>query len=159
MTDIIGYEGKYSIDIHGNIFSYKSKKFLTPCIGTSGYPSVLLYNKKRSGFLIHRLVAFHFLPNPSNLPFVNHIDGNKTNFSLDNLEWSSHSQNMSHAYKEGLNPMVGENHHRATLTNSKAREIKSLLQNGHSIAIISDMFKVSEQIIRRIKTGKTWRYL
>ena len=55
-------------------------------------------NKHRA---IHRLVAIAFIDNPDNLPEVNHIDGNKLNNSVDNLEWCSRSQNMKHAYSIG----------------------------------------------------------
>lgn len=56
---------------------------------------------KRS-FYLHRLVALHFIPNPGNLPEVNHKDGNKLNCAADNLEWSTRIANEQHAYKTGL---------------------------------------------------------
>ena len=55
-------------------------------------------------FLVHRLVATSFIENPNNLPEINHIDGNKLNNNLDNLEWCDREYNMKHAYKMGLNP-------------------------------------------------------
>ena len=53
--------------------------------------------KRAAGHLTHRLVAITFLPNPDNLPIVNHIDGNKSNNNVSNLEWVSHTDNMRHS--------------------------------------------------------------
>ena len=58
---------------------------------------------KRKDFKGHRLVAEYFIDNPNNYPIVNHIDGNKANNHIENLEWSTYSQNNIHAYKNGLN--------------------------------------------------------
>lgn len=69
----------------------------------NGYKAVMLKigDSKRS-YLIHRLVAECFLPNPNNYRCVNHKDGNKTNNTVNNLEWCTHTENMIHAYKNGL---------------------------------------------------------
>ena len=62
----------------------------------------------RKNIAIHRLVAEAFIPNPNNLPEVNHIDGNKLNNNIDNLEWCTRSENMLHAYKLGLHKPIQE---------------------------------------------------
>lgn len=68
-----------------------------------GYPTVDLYNNsKRTEKLVHRLVANAFIPNPENKPTVNHIDGDKMNNKIDNLEWNTHKENMQHAVRTGL---------------------------------------------------------
>ena len=58
---------------------------------------------KRKDFKAHRLVAEYFIDNPNDYPIVNHIDGNKANNNIENLEWCTYSQNNIHAYKNGLN--------------------------------------------------------
>lgn len=110
--DIPGYEGKYIISNKGRVMSlpferrngtngsYLNKeKVLTPQENNTGYYRVcLLKNKKRSHLYIHRLVAENFIKNYKNSPCVNHIDGNKLNNNVENLEWVSYSENSSHAY-------------------------------------------------------------
>ena len=73
--------------------------------GTSGYLQVNVWNNyKQRTFLLHRLLAEAFIPNPNNLSEVNHKDGNKLNNSLDNLEWVSRSENIRHGIDTGLIP-------------------------------------------------------
>lgn len=72
-------------------------------IKKNGYKGVVLCkNGKCKSFLIHRLVAQTFIPNPHNLPQVNHIDGDKTNNCVENLEWVTPQQNVRHAFDKGL---------------------------------------------------------
>ena len=107
--DIQGYEGLYQVSNYGRIRSFKRMKNnkearqfkLTP--NSTGYISVgLRKNGKKILYQVHRLVAESFIPNPENKPQVNHIDGNKTNNHISNLEWVTASENTQHAYKMGL---------------------------------------------------------
>lgn len=88
--DIKGYEGLYQISNFGNIKGLKYQKILTPKKRNDGYLNIQLYkNNKRKKFFIHRLVAETFLENPKKYPCVNHIDENKQNNNLINLEFCS----------------------------------------------------------------------
>jgi hypothetical protein len=97
MKDIQGYEGLYAVTSCGKVWSYKSKKFLKPVDAGYGYMVVclskgnVLRNKR-----IHRLVAEAYLPNPDNLPDVNHKNECKTDNYINNLEWVSHKDNCNH---------------------------------------------------------------
>lgn len=114
--DVIGYEGLYIISNLSNIKTIarsvnnrnNSKRFkkeitIKHSINKKGYCCVTFYkNNIRKGFRVHRLVAIHFIPNPLNLPEVNHLDGNKLNNIDTNLEWSTHLDNVKHAWENNL---------------------------------------------------------
>lgn len=93
----------YSISNWGNVYSHKRKRILKPTNTTKGYIQVhLSKNGSVVNAPIHRLVAQNFIDNPDNKPQVNHIDGNKRNNRVDNLEWCINSENQQHALKIGL---------------------------------------------------------
>lgn len=97
MKDIPNYEGLYAATKDGRIWSYRRNKFMTPCGYKGNYQQVMLSKKGNyKVFFIHRLVAMAWLPNPNNLPQVNHIDHNRENNHLDNLEWCTSYYNLSH---------------------------------------------------------------
>lgn len=97
MKDIKGYEGLYAITPEGEVYSYKSKKFLKPGTNHKGYLFVnLCKNGKVKCVRVHRLVAMAYLPNPDSLPQVNHKDENKTNNCLQNLEWCDNKYNHNY---------------------------------------------------------------
>ena len=108
--DIKGYEGLYQISNTGKIKSlerYKdnhSKKQLVKekirkqIISKTGYYTCMLTkNGNLKLFKVHRIVAEAFIPNPNNYPIINHIDGNKLNNNVSNLEWCTRSENQKHA--------------------------------------------------------------
>lgn len=99
VKDIKDFEGIYQIDETGRLFSLVSNQYLKPAINR-GYRVITLWNKGKSKqFRYARLYATYFLPNPNNLPLINHIDGNKLNDSLDNLEWCTPQENTVHSWK------------------------------------------------------------
>lgn len=96
MKDIPGYEGLYAITTEGEVWSYRQKKFLTPVL-LYGYPRVGLWKDgKVKRKFVHRIVAEAYLPNPENLPQVNHKDENRANCCLQNLEWCDAKYNANY---------------------------------------------------------------
>ena len=107
---IPGYEGLYEVSSYGRVKSleisyikkngimdHKPEIILSPKNNGTGYFIVCLYkNKTHKYYLIHRLVALTFIPNPDNLPCVNHLDEDKTNNRVDNLEWCTEKYNSNY---------------------------------------------------------------
>lgn len=102
--DIDGFPD-YKISSEGKILRISKNYYLKPCLDKSiGYFVVNLYDTKGRPHrkFLHRLIAEAFIPNPENKRTVNHIDGNKSNNELSNLEWATDSENMLHAFSHGL---------------------------------------------------------
>lgn len=100
---IKGYEHEYSIDKQGRILSKLTDIYVRQRVDKHGYLIVtLMKDGHKSTHRVHVLVAEHFIPNPNNLPLVNHIDGNKQNPNHTNLEWATYSENTQHAHDTGL---------------------------------------------------------
>lgn len=98
-----GYNGRYLVSTDGRVKSSKSGRILTQGITHRGYMKVHLCDSdKERNVFVHRLVAEAFIPNPENKPQVNHIDGNKLNNNVENLEWSTPLENVRHSWKNGL---------------------------------------------------------
>ena len=101
--DIEGYEGLYAINENADIYSYKTQKLKIPQVSKDGYYTVQLWkNGNAKRYKLHRLVAIAFIPNPNNYPIVMHLDNNKLNPNVNNLQWGTLSQNSQQAYADGL---------------------------------------------------------
>lgn len=133
--EITGFEGLYSVSNLGNIKSHSRKanisngkfrimkeRILKPQITFNGYHAIVLNNgDKHKMFKIHTLVATHFIDNKFNLKEINHIDGNKLNNHINNIEWCSRSQNVKHSYDSGLR--VFNQKMRNALLNANCRKV------------------------------------
>lgn len=126
-VDIKGFEGKYQVSNMGHILSLNYQntgkaKELSPIKHHGGYLIVhLSYAKNKFRIsMVHTLVATAFIPNPEGKKYVNHIDGNKTNNKVVNLEWVTSKENMNHAIRTGLRDPHKNNHPKGKdVTNSK----------------------------------------
>lgn len=102
-----GYDGLYEVSDRGAVYSVRSGKELKQWMlrnknGRTDYCVSLCKDGKKQNMLVARLVAIAFIPNPNDLPQVNHIDGDNHNNNVENLEWISNRDNTIHAYKNHL---------------------------------------------------------
>ncbi len=99
--DIIGYEGLYKIYEDGRVWSIKRNKFLKGC-NSKGYITFGLTKNKISKVVKqHRLIAIHYIPNPENKPFIDHIDRNPSNNNINNLRWCTVGENKINSKVHG----------------------------------------------------------
>jgi hypothetical protein len=157
--DIPEYEGFYQVSTHGRVRHIPSGNILKPFkVGKHPrYDAVQLLRKSKR---LHRLVASAFIPNPDNLPEVNHIDGVKTNNHVNNLEWVTTKDNIAHALKNGL-MATGERSVFSKLTEEQVREIRSSYKpntRGFGCKSLAKKYGVSDTTIRNILKGKKWKY-
>lgn len=140
--DVVGYEGLYMVSNKGRVKSLhkgtrignKEESILKAYVN-NGYPRVMLTSgKKKKGFRIHRLVAIAFLPNPNNYGFVNHIDENKSNNCVENLEWCTVEYNNR----------FGSARFRQAIT--KGQPVAQMNAYGHVIAKYVSLEKASEMV-------------
>jgi len=102
MKEIKGFDGYYAVS-DGNIYSSITNKNLSSFVDNVGYKQVVLYkDKKRHYKRVHRLIAETFIPNKNNLSQVNHINGDKLDNRVENLEWTNNSGNTKHAYDNNM---------------------------------------------------------
>lgn len=151
-----GYEGYYEVSNLGNVrsTSYKGTKILKPA-GKRYLQVVFCVNQKKEHKSVHRLVAEAFIPNPDNLPQVNHKDGNTKNNNLSNLEWATQEENNLHAYNSNLLSRY-EDRPAAKLTKDKVLAIPHYIEEGATTDDLAKMFKVSRRCIDNIFEGKNW---
>lgn len=130
-------------------------------LGNHGYMEIRIQQDTRSMlYLIHRLIALTFIPNPMNKPEVNHKDGNKTNNMTSNLEWTTESEQRLHAYRLGLQPRpLGSRSTTAILCESDIPDIRKRLEVGESQLLIAIDYGVNRSVIGDIKLGRTWKHV
>lgn len=152
---------KYSIDEYGLIKNIARDYFLQPRnSGYGSYLTVALINDqgKRKTKFIHRLVAENFLQQEEGKNIVNHIDGNKFNNHVSNLEWCTVAENIQHAYNTGLhNKAKGVDSPNTNLSTQKVRNICASLMSGLKIKSVAELHSVSENIVRNIKKGSCFK--
>ena len=147
---------------NGNIYSGKTKKILSKRLDKDGYEKVRLVSEDgRHTYSVHRLILENFQPveGMENLQ-VNHIDGDKTNNNLSNLEWCTSSENNKHAHSIGLKNQKGSKNNASKLSEEQVLEIIDLLlTKKYTQKEIGNRFNVGEDCIGAIKNKKNWKYL
>lgn len=175
---IEGYEGLYEVSNFGRIkslerlkklpgknqgFKIKEEQILKNRVNKSGYVvASLCKNGKVKVHLVHRLVLIAFVPNPLKKKCVNHIDSNRSNNMISNLEWVTHSENSKHAYEYGFKEPIaikGVRHYRSTFSIEDIHAIRSMIRSKKSVVYIASVFNVTESAISGVKFGRTWRHL
>lgn len=157
--NVSGYEGLYLVNKSGVV---KSKRKILKQSDERGYLRVTFSaNNKQQHFQVHRLVALMFIPNPENKPCVNHIDGNKHNNNVSNLEWCTYSENEKHSYRI-LKKKVNKPNQKPVI---QVTESGDVLKTFHSISEAARFLKIPHQCICSVLVGKNkkaggyiWRY-
>lgn len=130
--------------------------------GNGYYTVALMKESEPRSHYIHRLVAEHFIPNPQNLPEVNHKDGNKLNNQIENLEWVTDSQNKKHSHmylnRKWDSEKASRNAHSRRLTPAQVLEIIEI-GTDMSTTDLGKLYNVKRQSITCILNGKNWGWL
>lgn len=172
------FNGLYKVNTFGQVITdnwRNSKKtaFLRPAKDNKGYLRVgLQVNGKLITMKVHRLVAIAFIPNPENKPMVNHIDFNKENNRVENLEWVTAKENTQHAIKNGvfhfqtsetcINKIIkkGELNGVSLLTDKKVLEIRNKFKpNQYTRKMLANEYNVSESCIKDVLSRKSWKHI
>lgn len=149
----------YQITVEGHVFNSQGQRMKSR-VGDRGYEKVTIVAEsgERVYALVHRLVATAYIDNPDNKPFVNHIDGIKTNNHVSNLEWVTPRENMLHA-AHVLGVGLGENSGNAIYTEDMIHAVCKLLEQGYINKDISIATGVKQHTVCGIRKGLTWCHI
>ena len=158
--DIINFENTYQVSDLGNVRNKKTGLLLRPFYNKKGYEYVYLSysHKGRVKWYVHRLVGFHFIPNPDRKPQINHKDGNVHNNNVDNLEWCTNEENQRHAVLHNLH-YQGESHKDHKFREENITLLPRLCAIGFTVTQLNRLTGVACVNIDKIIKGKTWRPL
>ena len=147
----------YTITENDEVYNLNGKRLKTRH-NNRGYVILdLYYNKSKYTVLLHRLVAETYIPNPHNLPVVNHRDGNKDECVVTNLEWCTYSYNNLHAYDNGLHESLkGVDSPFAKYSEDTIRVICKALTKVESPMQVAKLLGVPLSLVRSIKSGESW---
>ena len=163
--------GDYEVRENGDVIALSGRKAgqkLTKSGHVQGYHMVSLRQHDSHRFLkcyLHRVVAYHFIDNPDNLSEINHIDGNKQNNAVENLEWCTRVHNARHALETGLFDGIkilgakGQTNPSAKLTEDDVQHIRWLATEGIKTIVLAKEWGVSQSNIHHILSGKTWAHV
>ena len=164
--DVKGYEGLYEVSDLGQVRNARTMLLLSVHERSKGrkYSSMsvgLFKNGKQRQVSMHRIIAFAFIENEDNKPFINHKDGNPRNNQLGNLEWCTAKENSQHASRSGLlRPMRGEDCGTSKLKERDVLRIKEMYKTKkYRQWELGKMFGVGQDQISRVISGDNWKYL
>lgn len=128
---------------------------------SDGYMEVTLgtMENRHAGVRVHRIVAEQFIPNPLNLPEVNHIDFNRKNNHVENLEWATHQENVKYSASVGhyAGNKCGDKNGRSKITWEIANDIRRLYKSGERIADIARFYNIGDGIVSNVVHNVTWK--
>ena len=164
--------GRYEVSNSGKLRNTKTKRELKAPINSHGYKSVVMRPKETNGkainVSIHKVVAKAFLGEKPDGYVINHKDGDKTNNTVENLEYVTPGENNRHALNTGLRKPAnmkglspkGESHYNAKLTENEVREIRRIHnETGYGSRRIAKMFGVTCGCISKILANKSWKHI
>ena len=154
-------EMNYKVGNFGTIYGKRFSRPLKQRLNLDGYLEVTMGREKgkRTSKRVHRLVAELFLPNPNNLPEVNHKDYNRANPRYDNLEWVTHEDNIRYSNNEGRynEGRQGSNNGRAIVNESDVLNIRELYKNGILRSEIAKIYRIGWSTVDHIVKENTWK--
>jgi len=160
---VVGLEQRYLISNLGAVKSIKPKPMLLKQQKNRiGYMDIVIRNseQKKIHRFVHRLVAEAFIPNPNKKPQVNHIDGNKQNNRVDNLEWATSKENIGHAISIGIRNTQGERNPFSKTAEETVLKIRELYNTGKYFnRELSKMFNMPISTVEHITSRRRWKHL
>ena len=167
--EIPGYDGRYFINQDGQIWSTLRNKVLSQHLDSAKkyLQSLLMRPDRKAGIprYIHKLVALTWLgdaPGPVGTRrghyCINHKDGDRLNNHINNLEWVTNEDNLSHAWRTGLRAdFIGENAKHSIFTSAEVRTMRLRLIDGEKVKTIADEFNVSAGVVKNIQKFYSWK--
>jgi hypothetical protein len=169
--DAVGFEGLYLVSSLGRVRRIQPRirgrksddpsGILRANPQTNGYMRVTLFVEgKQLTRLVHRLIAHAFLGAPAPRQQVNHKNGDKANNTVANLEWATPRENRLHAFRVLKHQLPkGEAHANSKLNDQKVREIREHRRRGVPTKLLCKRYGVSESVLVKAATGKTWKHV
>lgn len=161
-----GWEDLYEFSSRCRVRNKKTgrlKKIVEMDCGYLGFNAEGGRDQKKSMVYLHRVIGILFLPNDSNLPCINHDDGDKHHNAPGNFEWCTRADNNKHAHRTGLCnsfPVLrGNDSPNSKVTESQVIEIRSMVARGHTHVSVGRMFGINKTTVRHIVIRRTWKHV
>ena len=152
----------YEINSEGIVRRISTKRIKKSFKRPDGYIGIQLYitKEKVKNYQLHRLIANAFIPNPDNKLYVNHIDSNRENNSLNNLEWVTFEENVRHGYESGYASNKGSNNGFSVLTEEQVLEMRRKRENNKlTYQQLATQYNVSYGCVAGIIQRKNWKHI